>query len=161
MHTSRNRKHGGAGARYENHEPLFKTWRAIKSRCYVKAVRSYADYGGRGIVLCERWQNYANFREDLLPGFQPGLQIDRIDNDKGYEPGNIKWSTAKEQARNRRTNRLVTAFGETHSLAEWCENRGLPYARVNARLNKLHLPPELALSKETFRRGRKPNPVAQ
>lgn len=64
----------------------------------------YENYGGRGIRVCERWHDFASFRSDM--GERPdGTEIDRIDNNKGYEPGNIRWATRKEQAANKETTR--------------------------------------------------------
>lgn len=79
----------------------YMSWNAMKSRCRDVKNIGYLNYGGRGIVFCERWKKFANFLEDM--GERPeGHSLDRIDNDGNYEPSNCKWSTRKEQSNNRR-----------------------------------------------------------
>lgn len=91
------------GLRYH---PLYGTWSNILSRCYNPNVESFKDYGARGIIVCERWRSDAEaFIRDveLLIGPKPaGKTLDRIDNDRGYEPGNIRWATRAQQLRNSR-----------------------------------------------------------
>jgi len=82
--------------------PEYRVWLAMRERCTNPNNRCYADYGGRGIQVCSRWNDFAAFYEDM--GSRPGLgwSIDRIDNDGNYEPGNCRWATASQQRRNRR-----------------------------------------------------------
>jgi hypothetical protein len=82
--------------------PTYSSWRRMKARCLNTRNIVYASYGGRGISLCERWLKFENFFADM--GLRPGLEysIDRIDNNRGYEPDNCKWSTRSEQQRNKR-----------------------------------------------------------
>lgn len=80
--------------------PTYNSWRAMKIRCDDETHPRYYLYGGRGITYCERWNNFSNFLEDM--GVRPdGLTLDRIDGNKGYEPGNCRWATRSEQNLNR------------------------------------------------------------
>lgn len=85
----------------------YRIWAGIRQRCFNPRHKDYAVYGGRGIIVCESWQNFENFIKDM--GVKPdGLEIDRIDVDGNYEPGNCRWVTRKENVANRRmsaTNR--------------------------------------------------------
>lgn len=101
---------------------LYSLWGSMVHRCENKKRDSYQRYGGRGITVCEEWHD-ANLFMDWAEnnGYKPGLQLDRIENDKGYSPDNCRWVTAKENARNTRRNRHLTINGEKKTVAEWCE----------------------------------------
>jgi hypothetical protein len=92
-------KHGHSVNRKLSRE--FTTWRGMKARCEGEGRPDWKHYGGRGIKVCERWQVFENFLADMGEK-PPKMSIDRIDNEKDYEPGNCKWSTQKEQVHNRR-----------------------------------------------------------
>jgi hypothetical protein len=98
------------------------------NRCYHPSCNGYQHYGAKGVTVCERWRNSAdNFLFDMGPRPQ-GKQIDRIDNSKGYEPSNCKWSTMQEQIANRRRGKKKKAFitfnGVTLDIAEWAKELG-------------------------------------
>lgn len=126
---------------------LYRTWSMIIQRCRVTTNPAYPDYGGRGITVCDRWaSSFADFAADV--GHRPSAAhtIDRIDNDRGYEPGNVRWATRAEQARNRRSNRWITANGETRTLAEWIARSGLAATTIERRLKRGWPPADAVLT---------------
>lgn len=101
--TRRNKSNATQGGL--SHSRIYKIWSQMKQRCSNKNHVYYHRYGGRGITVCERWQDFQNFLEDMGKP-KEGQSLDRINNDKGYSPENCKWSTKKEQAGNRLNSRL-------------------------------------------------------
>jgi hypothetical protein len=102
----------------------YKIWAAMIRRCNGEMPNAAHKYQGRGIRVCERWLIFENFHEDM--GQPPtGHSIDRIDNDRGYEPGNCRWATQTTQQRNRTNNHRLTLNGETKTLVEWSESQGI------------------------------------
>jgi len=104
----------------------YSIWSKIVTRCTNPETKDYPKYGGRGIQICDRWRDFANFFADV--GHRPSLQhsLDRINNNGNYEPGNVRWATAKEQARNRRGNHLVCLNGKVMTKAEALELIKIP-----------------------------------
>lgn len=125
------RKADGATA-----HPDHDTYTSMISRCEREAHPDYANYGGRGISVCDRWkESFWNFSADM--GKRPdGHLIERINNDKGYSPDNCRWSSRTEQNNNKRTNRLVTHDGETLTVAQWARRLGISHSSLTWRLNR-------------------------
>ena len=96
--------------------PLWATWIGMRQRCTNPLATGFARWGGRGIKVCERWENFAAFVEDMGPRPE-GCTLDRINNDGNYEPSNCAWRTRKEQAANRTNHR-----GSAHYLAKLTED---------------------------------------
>lgn len=98
--------------------PAYWVWRAMNDRCRLPTHQAWKNYGGRGITVCQEWQaSFDAFWRDMGPTYQPGLSIDRIDNDGGYSPGNCAWKTSKEQNNNRRAPRKKSSTSSTPGLA--------------------------------------------
>ena len=117
--------------------PLHNKWMSMKERCNNPHSKSYSRYGGKGIRVCQEWQeSFHSFYEwAMASGYQPGLTIDRIDNSKGYSPGNCRWATTKQQNRNYSRNHLITYKGKTKCVADWSEETGIKGSTILFRLN--------------------------
>ncbi|MFE9127031.1 hypothetical protein ACFYOF_16700 [Streptomyces sp. NPDC007148] len=115
--------------------PLYSLWKTMVRRCHAPTAHAYERYGGRGIHVCPQWRkSFEQFLADVPPRPSPAHSLERIDNQRGYEPGNVRWATAAEQARNRRDNRHLTANGETRLLEDWATLTGLPKSTLFGRL---------------------------
>jgi hypothetical protein len=123
---------------YKPQSVEYVTWKRMRSRCFNHNSPDFKDYGGRGITICDRWSVFANFLADMGKKPSPSHSIDRYpDNDGNYEPGNCRWATPVEQARNKRTTRWIEYQGQLMSTAEACERAGLEHDLVLDRLNVL------------------------
>jgi len=128
--------------------PTHQCWSDLKQRCYNTNCKKYPIYGGRGIKVCDRWlESFSNFLEDM--GEKPkGFTLDRVDNNGDYSKENCRWATPKEQALNRRTNRLITFNGQTKTITEWAHELGIFHNGLSKRLKTMPL--EKALSKDYY-----------
>lgn len=116
-----NTTHGKSGTK------IHKTWKGIKQRCLNPKNPNFPDYGGRGITICDSWKNsFEEFYKFMGEPPSPDHSIDRIDNDKGYEPGNVRWETNLEQVRNRRISVFIEMDGRRH-LKKTCDELGVNY----------------------------------
>ena len=145
---------------------LMSVWAAMRTRCLNANCPHYKDYGGRGITVCSRWNEFKLFRDWALSnGYQAGLQLDRIDNDGNYEPGNCRFVTKLENMRNTRLTPKITAFGESKNASSWAEDIRCKvcYDTLMSRLSR-GVTPELAISMpagKLRKESRKSNQVDQ
>lgn len=103
--------------------PIYKAWQHFKGRCYVETDSSYSEYGGRGISVCEEWLHPESGSSSFIKwsidnGWEPGLEINRVDNNGNYCPENCEWTTKKRNGRNRRVTFFVDYKGSRYSLGE-------------------------------------------
>lgn len=105
--------------------PEYRTWASMKRRCHNPRHKLFYRYGGRGISVCVRWLNFENFFADMGER-PPGGSLDRIDNEGNYEPGNCRWASRLEQARNTSKTCRITIDGVTRCASEWSEISGIP-----------------------------------
>lgn len=126
-HCYRKSSHGLSG------HPLFDIWKSMVSRCQNPKDKQYSGYGARGIAVCDRWMDIKNFIADMSP--RPcGHSIERVDNDKGYDPANCIWADPKAQAANRRGNRYIEIGGRRKLFSHWCSELKLSRVTVAGRL---------------------------
>ena len=112
--------------------PEYNSWVLMRDRCNNPNNKTYSYYGGRGIKVCKRWNNYGVFLSDMGP--QPkGFSLDRINPDLGYKPSNCRWASKTRQSRNRRDSIMLTYKGVTKQLNDWAEHLGMPYTTLKYR----------------------------
>lgn len=132
--------------------PEYRSWYHIKDRCGNPRNKHYADYGGRGIYVCDEWKNsFEAFLADMGRRPGPGYSIEREKNDGPYCKSNCKWATGTEQANNRRNNRVVEFNGESKTIAQWARHVGIGYSTLNNRI-RVGWTVEEALSTPPLRR---------
>jgi hypothetical protein len=114
-----NRRHGKA------YSSEHRIWRAMKDRCYNNKNKEFHRYGGRGISVCDRWQDFKAFFADMGERPSTAHSIDRIDGEKGYCKENCRWATPTEQSRNRSSNRFIFFMGKVQCLSAWAKELGI------------------------------------
>jgi hypothetical protein len=113
----------------------YKAWSELRARTTNPNNRGYKDYGGRGIKVCDRWNESFNaFFEDVGPAPSPEHSIDRINNDGDYEPGNCRWADKSTQSQNTRRKLVLTHGGITRTAKEWADVLGIPVGVIRARV---------------------------
>lgn len=121
----RAKQHGDSGS------PEYRTWKRMRRRCDNPADKNYASYGGRGIVVCERWRvSFTAFLSDMGRKPTPKNSIERRDNEKGYSPDNCYWASAKQQSENRRSSRHVILAAEKITMTEAARRLQLHYSSI-------------------------------
>lgn len=132
---------------FAKRERLYDVWIVMRERCNNPNDQAAKNYGGRGIRVCDEWNDYTAFRTwALTNGYADNLEIDRRETNGNYEPGNCRWVTRKVNARNRRNTITVTAFGETKTIGEWADDVRcfVSYTTLYGRVRK-QWEPELAI----------------
>ena len=114
--------------------PTYRVWIQMKSRCRDQGNAGYHLYGGRGIDVCDRWDDFSLFWQDMGAGWQRGLSLERIDNDRGYQPDNCRWATPYEQNRNMRSNRYIQTPWGRMTVTDAALKAGIPPNLVFGRL---------------------------
>jgi hypothetical protein len=110
--------HGAARALKQTRE--YQTWKGMNARCKSPSANSYNRYGGRGITICERWEDFENFLQDM--GYRPeGMSLDRIDNDGNYEPSNCRWATPRQQRWN--STSPIVGSGIVREIQVWLSDK--------------------------------------
>lgn len=136
------------------HSPEYNTWLGMIQRCHNPNNKYYGNYGGRGIVVCERWRKFVNFLDDMQCKPSPKHSIDRIDNNGNYEPGNCRWATRREQNLNRRNTIFVAIGGVAKTIPEWCEYYDITQRMVRSRMYRSLTTAEAILAAALARNGK-------
>lgn len=140
LRRERNTTHGLSKA----HKRAYRKWAEMLQRCTNPKRSNWEWYGGRGLAVCRRWRKFENFFADM--GDPPArASLERLDNSQGYSPDNCAWRTAKDQARNRRSNVLLTINNRTQCVSAWAEEYGVKRATISARI-KLGWDPHRAVT---------------
>ena len=136
--VARNTTHGNSK------HPLYQRWAGMVQRCRNPNHIGFANYGGRGIKVCERWLNFENFLADMgMPA--PGESLDRIDPNADYKPENCRWATAAKQSRNTCRNVIVTVGDKSLTVRDWEIEKGVKRGAFQRRID-LGWPHELAVT---------------
>jgi len=115
--------------------PEFQAWTSMIKRCHSPKHKKFSDYGGRGIHVCATWRaSFLAFYQHVGPRPSDKHSIDRIENSKGYETGNVRWAVAEVQNNNKRTNVNVCIGGITKTIAQWSKETGLSYRCISYRV---------------------------
>ena len=145
--TTRRRDRKNAWHERVKGDRTFRLWHAMRARCKYPSQASYKHYGGKGIRICERWEDYSLFLADLGP-CPDGYSLDRLDSNGHYEPSNCRWTTMKTQQRNRTNNQVLTFNGKSQPIAAWAEEIGLKQKTLRARIFDYGWSLEEALTKK-------------
>lgn len=119
-----------------NH-PLYSVWRSMRKRCENPKDIGYRLYGGRGIRVCDEWNDFQNFFTWAIEnGYKSGLTLDRIDVNSNYMPSNCRWASMKVQNNNKRNTIYISAYGQVHTIAEWEEITGINHETIYRRIKR-------------------------
>ena len=122
------------GMRYTR---IYNIWRSMRQRCSNPKCKNYKNYGGRGITVCQEWEDFQTFYDWAMSnGYAEDLTIDRVDVNGDYEPSNCRWVSYKIQANNKSDSKFIEVNGISHTIAEWSDITGIQKATIWARLQK-------------------------
>lgn len=127
-----NLKHGNN--KINKRTQVYRAWSAMWNRCYNINYEKYSQWGGRGITVYKKWLAFENFLTDMGDPPTTRHSLDRIDNNGNYCPKNCRWATPKQQARNKRNNRLLTFNNKTQCLSAWAEEYNIKSTTISDRL---------------------------
>ena len=134
----------------KSQHPLYWVWRSMKARCYNPNHEAYHNYGGRGITVCDAWlESFENFWEDMAWEYEPGDEIDRRNNEKGYEPNNCWFVSSQKNMRNTRANRVIDTPKGQMLICEAAEISGIGATTITYRLAQ-NCPTERLFDKPNF-----------
>ena len=128
-----------SGCKESTVSDVYQIWAQIKYRCSGKTTNKHDAriYGDHGIRMCPIWmESFEKFLNDVGPRPSRGHSLDRIDNEKGYEPGNVRWATRSQQQNNRRDNLILTLNGETKTAAEWAKTGDVSWILIWSRYRR-------------------------
>lgn len=129
--NNNHKKHGCANTR------LYNIWKTMCQRCFNKNNAKYQNYGGRGISICEEWNDFLSFKEWAINnGYSEVLTIDRIDVNGNYEPSNCRWVTLEMQANNKSNNKIIVYNSMQMTMADFCRKYNLKYKMFSKYLAK-------------------------
>lgn len=124
--------------RKKTHHPLFRLWCNTRQFCNNPRNKQYQQYGGRGIKWCRQWNNdfwrFADWMDQNLGPRPQGHVLDRINNNRGYYPGNLRWATKRQDSNNKSNNIYITYQGQKLTLAEWSLKQGIHLTTIWSRL---------------------------
>ena len=113
--------------------PEYRSWSMARNRCRNPRADNFRFYGGRGITFSSKFDSFAVFIEEVGPR-PAGFQLERVDNSKGYEPGNVRWASRQRQCNNRRTNHVLAMNGRSQSISDWGRELGIRPLTIQARI---------------------------
>lgn len=141
----------------QQHPKEYQAWKAMRNRCYNPTNASWKYYGAKGVAVCDRWRDsFAAFLEDVGPAPGPEYSIERKENDRNYEPGNVRWATSSEQQHNTSKCNWIEWRGRRMLADDWAKETGIPAGTIRCRLSRFKWSVEEALTIKPYGRMNRP-----